>query len=83
MCRFKIQLKTSPEVLYQKALSIGRQHKATMYGNTHEGSFEVKLLGYILRGKYYVMSNVLNVEITSKPLFISCKAIEKAIVNFI
>ncbi len=74
-CKFKIPFSGSSEQILNRAKTAVEGQGGTFSGDETCGEFEVSVMGTI-RGSYTVMGNELEIEITSKPMFVSCGMIE-------
>lgn len=59
-----------------KARQAVESQGGTFTGNEESGHFYVSLLGNTASGSYKAFENELHIEITEKPMFVSCSMIE-------
>jgi len=74
-CKFKIPFTGSSEQILNRAQTAVEGQGGTFSGDESYGEFEVSVMGTI-KGCYTVMGNELDIDITSKPMFVSCGMIE-------
>ena len=74
-CNFSISFPGSAEKLLEKAKAAIEGQGGNFAGDLTSGNFSVQVLGNI-SGSYTISGQVMNINISSKPLFISCSQIE-------
>ena len=74
-CNFKIPFSLPAEHVLAKARTAVEGQGGIFTGDQTSGEFEVSVMGSI-RGSYAVIGNDLEINIESKPLFVSCGMIE-------
>ena len=74
-CTFKIPFTGDAQQILNKARTAVEGQGGTFTGNEMAGNFEVSVMGTI-QGSYNVMDNELEIDITSKPMFVGCGMIE-------
>lgn len=74
-CKFKIPFTGDAQQILNKARMAVEGQGGTFSGNETAGSFEVSVMGTI-QGSYTVIGNELEIDITSKPMFVGCGMIE-------
>lgn len=74
-CKFKIPFSGSAEQVLNRARTAVEGQGGTFSGNESSGSFQVSVMGTII-GNYTVNGNELEIDIDSKPMFVSCGMIE-------
>ena len=74
-CNFSISFPGPAEKLLEKAKAAIEGQGGNFSGDLASGSFNVQVLGSI-SGSYNITGQVMNINISSKPLFISCNQIE-------
>ena len=79
-CSFTINFSGLPRDVVDKAKSAIGNQGGSFNGDEASGTFHVSVLGSI-EGSYTISGNEMNVEITSKPLFISCSQIQTFMQN--
>ena len=79
-CNFSITFPGAPSKLLEKAKSAIEGQGGNFSGDLSSGNFSVQVLGNI-SGSYTISGQVMNINISSKPLFISCSQIESFMKN--
>jgi hypothetical protein len=74
-CNFSISFPGPAENLLEKAKAAIEGQGGNFAGDLSSGNFSVQVLGSI-SGSYTITGQVMNINISSKPLFISCNQIE-------
>ncbi len=74
-CSFSIRFSGNINDVVEKARAAISSQGGTFSGDASAGSFSVNFMGSI-EGAYTIAGSEMNVEISSKPIFISCKQIE-------
>ncbi len=74
-CNFIIPFTAPPQVILSRVKEEVEKNKGSFSGNDTEGGFTINIFGS-LTGNYYIRGQELHINITSKPLFISCGQIE-------
>lgn len=75
-CQFTIPFSKSAEEILDKARTAIESQGGKMEGNLEQGTYEVTLLSQTIKGSYRVEGQTLNMDITDKPMFVPCNAIE-------
>ena len=82
-CHFEIRFPESTTELLAKAkVSITGAH-GTFHGDTKNGSFKVPVGIGDIEGSYTMEEGVIKIDITKKPLLISCKLIENKLRSYL
>ena len=74
-CKFKLPFTGSLQQSLEKARAAVEGQGGNFTGDETSGNFEVTVMGSI-KGSYTVMGNELDINIDSKPMFVSCGMIE-------
>lgn len=74
-CNFTITFPGSPENTINKAKAAIEKQGGNFMGDLTTGTFQVSVLGNI-SGSYSISGQSMNINIDSKPIFISCGQIE-------
>jgi len=74
-CNFSITFSGTPEMIVEKARKEVQRY-GFFQGDPSHGNFEIKVLGTI-SGSYTITGQQMNIEIDSKPIFLSCNKIEQ------
>lgn len=75
-CNFSINFSGSATDIVNRIKSEIEKQGGNFDGNESSGSFSVKVFGSTIAGSYTVTGMQINVNITSKPIFISCGQVE-------
>ena len=62
--------------MVEKARQAVESRGGTFVGDIHSGSFHISFLGNSAAGSYKAVKNELQIEISEKPMFVSCSMIE-------
>lgn len=79
-CSFTIGIPDMAGQTINKAKSAIEGQGGIFNGDLSSGTFSVQVIGNI-EGSYTVTGQVMNIEISSKPIFISCSQIEDFMKN--
>ena len=79
-CNFSITFPGAASRILEKAKSAIEGQGGNFAGDLSSGNFSVQILGSI-SGSYTITGQVININIDSKPLFISCGQIESFMKN--
>ncbi len=79
-CSFTISIPDLAEHMINKAKAAIEGQGGLFNGDHSSGAFSVQVMGNI-EGSYTVTGQTMNIEITSKPIFISCSQIESFMKN--
>lgn len=79
-CSFKIPFSGSVQQVLNLAKDAVEGQGGNFSGDENSGSFQVSVMGTI-KGSYSVMGNELEIDIDSKPMFVSCGMIEGFLKN--
>ena len=79
-CSFSITIPGLPESTLEKAKSAIEGQGGVFAGDLSSGTFQVQVLGSI-EGSYTITGQLMNIQISSKPMFISCSQIESFMKN--
>jgi hypothetical protein len=79
-CRFTINFSLPVQEIIDKARSAIVGQGGVFNGDVSSGNFSVQFLGSIA-GEYTISGHEMNINITSKPMFISCSQIESFMRN--
>jgi hypothetical protein len=74
-CNFTITFPGTSEHIVNKAKSAIEKQGGSFMGDLSSGTFQVSVLGNI-SGSYSISGQSMNINIDSKPIFISCSQIE-------
>ncbi|MBE7171465.1 MAG: hypothetical protein INR73_12790 [Williamsia sp.] len=74
-CNFSITFAGSPDGLVNKMRTAIEGQGGMLNGDPFAGTFEVSILG-TLSGSYAITGQQINIDIDSKPIFVSCNQIE-------
>ncbi len=80
-CNININFSGSAEEILNKAKSAVASQGGTFEGDLNAGQFNVSLMSNTVSGSYIVDGNQLKLNITEKPMFIPCNAIESYLVK--
>ena len=80
-CNININFSGSAEEILSKAKSAVASQGGTFEGDLNSGQFHVSLMSNTVAGTYIVEGNQLKLNITEKPMFIPCNAIESFLVK--
>lgn len=75
-CNFSINFSGAASDIVTKIKSEIEKQGGNFDGNESSGSFSVKVFGSTIAGSYTVTGTQINVNITSKPMFIGCGQVE-------
>jgi hypothetical protein len=75
-CSFKIPLQAPPDQVVQKIKTMILKAGGTMSGDDAYGELSVSTPLGSVSGTYRIVNNEVNIIITKKPLFVSCRNIE-------
>jgi hypothetical protein len=75
-CNFSINFSGSASDIVTKIKSEIEKQGGNFDGNETAGSFSVKVFGSTIAGSYTATATQIDVNITSKPMFISCGQVE-------
>ena len=62
--------------LMEKARTALEKNNGKLTGDEHEGTFDLPIVIGHIKGNYTIDENTFHLEITHKPLLVSCKRIE-------
>ncbi|MEJ7736045.1 MAG: hypothetical protein WKF97_01350 [Chitinophagaceae bacterium] len=79
-CSFTIDFRIPPELLINKTRTAIDNQGGAFDGDIASGTFTVQVLGSIA-GSYTISGQRMNIEISNKPMFISCSQIESFMKN--
>ncbi len=79
-CSFTIGIPDLAEHMINKAKAAIEGQGGIFNGDLSSGTFSVQVIGNI-EGSYTVTGQIMNIEINSKPIFISCSQIENLMKN--
>ena len=79
-CSFTIDFRIPPDHLISKARTAIEKQGGIFNGDTSSGTFSVQVLGSIA-GSYTISGQQMNIDISNKPMFISCSQIESFMKN--
>jgi len=79
-CSFSISMPGLAENMVNKAKSAIEGQGGNFNGDLTSGSFKVQVLGTI-EGSYTITGQSMNIQISSKPMFITCSQIENFMKN--
>jgi hypothetical protein len=82
-CHFEIDFPESVHELLATAKSSIKAAHGTLTGDTSEGKFTVPVGIGDIEGTYTLTEGVITIDITKKPLLISCKVIEAKVRSFL
>ena len=80
-CNININFSGTAEEILSKAKSAVASQGGTFEGDLHSGEFNVSLMSKTVAGTYIVEGNQLKLNITEKPMFVPCSAIEGFLVK--
>jgi hypothetical protein len=75
-CNFSINFSGAASDIVTKIRSEIQKQGGDFNGDETSGSFGVKVFGSTIAGSYNVTGTQININITSKPIFISCGQVE-------
>lgn len=75
-CKFQLPFSEPAESAVQKAKAAVENQNGSFNGDTISGNFELTVFGNFIKGNYTIEGQVLNLEVTDKPLFVPCSMIE-------
>jgi hypothetical protein len=79
-CSFSVSIPDLAENMVNKAKSAIEGQGGHFDGDLTSGRFKVQVLGEI-EGSYTITGQLMNIQITSKPMFITCSQIESFMKN--
>jgi hypothetical protein len=80
-CNININFSGSAEEILSKAKSAVASQGGAFEGDLNSGQFNVSLMSNTVAGTYIVEGNQLKLNITEKPMFVPCNAIESYLVK--
>jgi hypothetical protein len=75
-CNINISFTGSAEEILNKAKAAVESQGGSFEGDLSSGKFHVSLMSNTVAGSYTVTDNQLQLNITEKPMFVPCNAIE-------
>lgn len=75
-CKFQLPFSSPVETAVQKARAAVEGQNGLFNGDSTSGEFELTVFGNFIKGNYTIDGQVLNLEVTDKPLFVPCGMIE-------
>lgn len=81
MCQFSLPIKGNAESLLQRAKQEIERAGGAFTGNDSQGSFRAKTPLGSIQGNYTVAEQEIFLAITNKPLLLSCKRIQKELME--
>ncbi len=82
-CNFKIPFPESSEELLIIAHKSIAEHKGIFEGDTKSGHFSIPIgIGHI-EGNYTIANSEISIDVTKKPMLVSCKMIEKRLTEYL
>lgn len=75
-CNFSIPFSGPAENVLAKAKAAVESQNGDFSGDVNSGSFQVSVIGNVIRGNYNVSAQTLNLMITDKPFLVPCSTIE-------
>jgi hypothetical protein len=82
-CNFKIAFTKSPEELLGVAKKAIESHKGTFKGDFDSGHFTIPIGIGDINGTYTVADSKISIDITKKPLLVTCKMIENRLRGYL
>jgi hypothetical protein len=82
-CNFPLDFTGSPEELVSRAKQAIQHAGGTFNGDTDAGAFDLKTPLGTVKGNYTIRENAIQVQITEKPLLLSCVRIEGELRNYL
>ena len=82
-CRFQFDFRGSSEILLEQIRTRLAGAGGTLTGSTEQGSFSLGTPVGQFRGTYRVEVSTIVLEVTDKPFFVSCGAIEAALAPYL
>lgn len=83
-CSFDIQLKDEPHVYLNKARSTVEKLKGSMNGDDQAGNLSISTPIGDVRAEYTIQgNNVMHINVTEKPFFLSCDKIKTVLTEYI
>jgi hypothetical protein len=80
-CQFTITFSGDAEGIVEKAKSAVVSQGGFFEGDTEQGQFSISLMSNTVTGSYLVEGDKLTMNITEKPMFLPCSAIEGYLAN--
>jgi hypothetical protein len=74
----QFQIFEDVNVVFRRAIQIAQEQGITLQGDTKKGTF----VGRGVLGTYTVSGNIITVNITSKPIYLTCRMIENELSKF-
>lgn len=82
-CHFEIEFPESPNEMLATAKSSIKGAHGTFHGDTSGGHFTVPVGIGDIEGSYTLAEGKITIDITKKPLLISCKVIENKLRSYL
>lgn len=82
-CNFTLEFTGSPEELVSRAKQAIQHAGGTFDGDSAAGAFDLKTPLGTVKGNYTLQENAIQVQITQKPLLLSCARIEDELRNYL
>jgi hypothetical protein len=82
-CKFEKQLNDSPEQLLAKAKKEIARFGGTITGDNSKGSFTIPTFLGPLSGNYSIKAETITIQVTEKPIVISCGVIENKLDEYL
>lgn len=82
-CKFDIAISKEPAEIVQKAAEAIGHAGGALTGDSSAGEFQLPTPLGSIRGKYSLQQNVMQIEIGSKPMLLSCSRIEEELRNYL
>ncbi len=80
-CEFKVPFSGNADEILKKAKELVESQGGSFQGDTFMGEFSVAVFGNRVAGAYAVEGNILQMEITEKPMMVPCNMIESFLVS--
>jgi hypothetical protein len=82
-CHFEIEFPESPQELLATAKASIKAAHGTFTGDTKEGHFHVPVGIGDIEGRYTIADGVITIDITKKPLIVTCGVIESRLRSYL
>jgi len=82
-CQFSISFSGDADTLISKANKAIKLADGKFEGDSHAGEFSLKTPIGSVKGNYQIENESINVEISEKPMFLSCNKIESELQNYL
>ena len=83
ICRFEFDFDFSSETVFSRIRAHVHRAGGSFVGSVTEGSFQLPTPAGDFKGHYRISGTVILLEVTDKPIFVPCSAIEAKLHDYV